>query len=138
MINEGAGHRHKIEIWQRRRYERVIREAIVLLLAIVPAGRAHPMYQNIRTWVFPAASCVPDTRPANGRRRRHLPRDREAHGNTTWRVGGAGNGVGGLLGSTIPPFGQKKGHFQWQFGKNISDFAVTHRSGDPSPASPAR
>src|SRR5256884_2571873 len=41
---------------------------------------------------------------------------------------GQGTGVGGFLGLDEPNlFGQgKKGHFQWQFGKNISDFAVTY------------
>src|SRR5205823_7026440 len=41
---------------------------------------------------------------------------------------GQGTGVGGFLGLDEPNlFGQgKKGHFQWQFGQNISDFSVTY------------
>src|SRR5438034_10932802 len=41
---------------------------------------------------------------------------------------GQGTGVGGFLGLDEPNlFGQgKKGHFQWQFGKNISDFSVSY------------
>ncbi|PYP36558.1 MAG: outer membrane protein assembly factor BamA [Gemmatimonadetes bacterium] len=114
-------------------HERVIREAIVLLPGDVFRQDAllHS-YQNISNLgFFQQPLPFPDTRPANDQGDIDVIfRVTEKHtGNINFGASvGQGTGVGGFLGLDEPNlFGQgKKGHFQWQFGKNISDFAITY------------
>jgi len=114
-------------------HERVIREAIVLLPGDVFRQDALiRSYQNISNLgFFQQPLPFPDTRPANDQGDVDVIfRVTEKHtGNINFGASvGQGTGVGGFLGLDEPNlFGQgKKGHFQWQFGKNISDFAVTY------------
>src|SRR5204863_443595 len=89
-------------------------------------------YQNISNLgFFQQPLPFPDTRPANDQGDVDVIfRVTEKHtGNINFGASvGQGTGVGGFLGLDEPNlFGQgKKGHFQWQFGKNISDFAITY------------
>lgn len=114
-------------------HERVIREAIVLLPGDVFRQDALiRSYQNISNLgFFQQPLPFPDTRPANDQGDVDVVfRVTEKHtGNINFGASvGQGTGVGGFLGLDEPNlFGQgKKGHFQWQFGKNISDFAVSY------------
>jgi len=114
-------------------HERVIREAIVLLPGDVFRQDALiRSYQNISNLgFFQQPLPFPDTRPANDQGDVDVIfRVTEKHtGNINFGASvGQGTGVGGFLGLDEPNlFGQgKKGHFQWQFGKNISDFAVSY------------
>ncbi|PYP60193.1 MAG: outer membrane protein assembly factor BamA [Gemmatimonadetes bacterium] len=114
-------------------HERVIREAIVLLPGDVFRQDALiRSYQNISNLgFFQQPLPFPDTRPANDQGDVDVIfRVTEKHtGNINFGASvGQGTGVGGFLGLDEPNlFGQgKKGHFQWQFGQNISDFSVTY------------
>src|SRR5439155_106535 len=114
-------------------HERVIRDAIILLPGDVFRQDALiRSYQNISNLgFFQQPLPFPDTRPANDQGDVDVIfRVTEKHtGNINFGASvGQGTGVGGFLGLDEPNlFGQgKKGHFQWQFGKNISDFAVTY------------
>ncbi len=111
----------------------MIREAIILLPGDVFRQDALiRSYQNISNLgFFQQPLPFPDTRPANDQGDVDVIfRVTEKHtGNVNFGASvGQGTGVGGFLGLDEPNlFGQgKKGHFQWQFGKNISDFAVTY------------
>src|SRR5213082_1953235 len=114
-------------------HERVIREAIVLLPGDVFRQDALiRSYQNISNLgFFQQPLPFPDTPPANDQGDVDVIfRVTEKHtGNINFGASvGQGTGVGGFLGLDEPNlFGQgKKGHFQWQFGQNISDFSVTY------------
>jgi outer membrane protein insertion porin family len=114
-------------------HERVIRDAIVLLPGDVFRQDALiRSYQNISNLgFFQQPLPFPDTRPANDQGDVDVIfKVTEKHtGNINFGASvGQGTGVGGFLGLDEPNlFGEgKKGHFQWQFGKNISDFAVTY------------
>ncbi len=114
-------------------HERVIRDAIILLPGDVFRQDALiRSYQNISNLgFFQQPLPFPDTRPANDQGDVDVIfRVTEKHtGNINFGASvGQGTGVGGFLGLDEPNlFGQgKKGHFQWQFGKNISDFAITY------------
>lgn len=114
-------------------HERVIREAIVLLPGDVFRQDALiRSYQNISNLgFFQQPLPFPDTRPANDQGDIDVIfRVTEKHtGNINFGASvGQGTGVGGFLGLDEPNlFGKgKKGHFQWQFGQNISDFQVSY------------
>jgi len=114
-------------------HERVIREAIVLLPGDVFRQDALiRSYQNISNLgFFQQPLPFPDTRPANDQGDVDIVfRVTEKHtGNVNFGASvGQGTGVGGFLGLDEPNlFGQgKRGHFQWQFGKNINDFDVSY------------
>jgi outer membrane protein insertion porin family len=114
-------------------HERVIREAIVLLPGDVFRQDALlRSYQNISNLgFFQQPLPFPDTRPANDQGDVDVIfRVSEKHtGNINFGASvGQGTGVGGFLGLDEPNlFGQgKRGHFQWQFGKNINDFDVSY------------
>jgi outer membrane protein insertion porin family len=114
-------------------HERVIREAIVLLPGDVFRQDALlRSYQNISNLgFFQQPLPFPDTRPANDQGDVDVIfRVTEKHtGNINFGASvGQGTGVGGFLGLDEPNlFGQgKRGHFQWQFGKNINDFDVSY------------
>ncbi len=114
-------------------HERVIRDAIVLLPGDVFRQDALiRSYQNISNLgFFQQPLPFPDTRPANDQGDVDVIfRVTEKHtGNINFGASvGQGTGVGGFLGLDEPNlFGQgKKGHFQWQFGQNISDFQVSY------------
>lgn len=114
-------------------HERVIRDAIVLLPGDVFRQDALiRSYQNISNLgFFNQPLPFPDTRPANDQGDVDVIfRVTEKHtGNINFGASvGQGTGVGGFLGLDEPNlFGQgKKGHFQWQFGKNIADFDVSY------------
>src|SRR5439155_222512 len=114
-------------------HERVIRDAIILLPGDVFRQDALiRSYQNISNLgFFQQPLPFPDTRPANDQGDVDVIfRVTEKHtGNVNFGASvGQGTGVGGFLGLDEPNlFGQgKKGHFQWQFGKNISDFSVSY------------
>ncbi len=114
-------------------HERVIREAIVLLPGDVFRQDALiRSYQNISNLgFFQQPLPFPDTRPANDQGDIDVIfRVTEKHtGNINFGASvGQGTGVGGFLGLDEPNlFGKgKKGHFQWQFGQNISDFQLSY------------
>ncbi|HVH10080.1 MAG TPA: outer membrane protein assembly factor BamA [Gemmatimonadales bacterium] len=114
-------------------HERVIRDAIVLLPGDVFRQDALiRSYQNISNLnFFQQPLPFPDTRPANEQGDVDVIfRVTEKHtGNINFGASvGQGTGVGGFLGLDEPNlFGEgKKGHFQWQFGQNISDFSITY------------
>src|SRR6266496_3896642 len=114
-------------------HERVIREAIVLLPGDVFRQDALiRSYQNISNLgFFEQPLPFPDTRPANDQGDVDVIfRVTEKHtGNINFGASvGQGTGVGGFLGLDEPNlFGQgKRGHFQWQFGKNINDFDLSY------------
>jgi outer membrane protein insertion porin family len=114
-------------------HERVIREAIVLLPGDVFRQDALiRSYQNISNLgFFQQPLPFPDTRPANEQGDVDVIfRVTEKHtGNINFGASvGQGTGVGGFLGLDEPNlFGQgKRGRFQWQFGKNISDFDLSY------------
>src|SRR5947207_13506221 len=117
-------------------HERVIRDAIVLLPGdVFRQDMIIRSYQNVSNLgFFQQPLPFPDTRqsdPANPNSDIDLVfHVQEKHtGNINFGASvGQGAGVGGFLGLEEPNlFGRgKKGHFQWQFGKNISDFAITY------------
>jgi len=114
-------------------HERVIREAIVLLPGDVFRQDALiRSYQNISNLgFFQQPLPFPDTRPANDQGDVDVIfRVTEKHtGNINFGASvGQGTGLGGFLGLDEPNlFGQgKRGHFQWQFGKNINDFDLSY------------
>ncbi len=114
-------------------HERVIREAIMLLPGDVFRQDALiRSYQNISNLgFFQQPLPFPDTRPANDQGDVDVIfRVTEKHtGNINFGASvGQGTGLGGFLGLDEPNlFGQgKRGHFQWQFGKNINDFDLSY------------
>ncbi len=118
-------------------HERVIREAIVILPGDVFAqDRVLRSYQNISNLgFFQQPLPFPDTRQANDEGDIDLVfRVEEKHtGNVNFGASvGQGTGLGGFLGLDEPNlFGQgKRGHLQWQFGRNINDFDLSYT--DPS------
>jgi outer membrane protein insertion porin family len=118
-------------------HERVIREAIVILPGDVFAqDRVLRSYQNISNLgFFQQPLPFPDTRQANDQGDIDIVfRVAEKHtGNVNFGASvGQGTGVGGFLGLDEPNlFGQgKRGHLQWQFGRNINDFDLSYT--DPS------
>ncbi len=135
VINEGQpAIVNKIEIAGNDvTHERVIREAIILLPGDVFRQDALlRSYQNISNLgFFQQPLPFPDTRPANDQGDVDVIfRVTEKHtGNINFGASvGQGTGVGGFLGLDEPNlFGQgKRGHFQWQFGKNINDFDLSY------------
>ena len=114
-------------------HERVIRDAIVVIPGDVFRQSALiQSYQNVSNLgFFQQPLPPPDTRPANDQGDVdvifHVSEKRTGNINFGASVG-QGVGVGGFLGLDEPNlFGQgKRGHFQWQFGKNINDFDLSY------------
>lgn len=117
-------------------HERVIRDAIIILPGDVFAqDRVLRSYQNISNLgFFQQPLPPPDTRAVNSADPYSdidlIFRVQEKHtGNVNFGASvGQGTGLGGFLGLDEPNlFGQgKRGHLQWQFGKNINDFDVSY------------
>ena len=115
-------------------HERVIREAIVLVPGMLFSQDALlRSYQNISNLgFFNQPLPFPDTRPVG----QDSPDVDIIFRVTERRTGnvnfgasvGQGTGLGGFLGLDEPNlFGRgKRGHFQWQFGKNINDFDISY------------
>ncbi len=113
-------------------HERVIRDAIVLLPGDVYRQDAVlRSYQNIgNLGFFQQPMPFPDTKPANDQGDVDVifRVTEKRTGNVNFGASvGQGTGLGGFLGLDEPNlFGRgKRGHFQWQFGKNINDFDVS-------------
>jgi outer membrane protein insertion porin family len=114
-------------------HERVIRDAIVVIPGDVFRQDALiRSYQNISNLgFFQQPLPPPDTRPANDQGDVDVifRVTEKRTGNVNFGASvGQGVGLGGFLGLDEPNlFGQgKRGHFQWQFGKNINDFDVSY------------
>jgi outer membrane protein insertion porin family len=113
-------------------YERVIREAIVLVPGDVFRQNALiQSYQNISNLnYFQQPLPPPDTRPNEQGDLDvifHVAERRTGNVNFGATIG-QGTGVGGFLGlDEANLFGQgKRGRFQWQFGQNVNDFEVSY------------
>ena len=114
-------------------HEHVIRDAIVLLPGDVYRQDAVlRSYQNISNLgFFQQPLPFPDTKPANDQGDVDVifRVTEKRTGNVNFGASvGQGTGLGGFLGLDEPNlFGRgKRGHFQWQFGKNINDFDVSY------------
>jgi len=114
-------------------HERVIRDAIVVIPGDVFRQDALiRSYQNVSNLgFFQQPLPPPDTRPANDQGDVDVifRVTEKRTGNINFGASvGQGVGVGGFLGLDEPNlFGQgKRGHFQWQFGKNINDFDLSY------------
>jgi outer membrane protein insertion porin family len=114
-------------------HEGVIRDALEMLPGDVFRQAALiRSYQNLSNLgFFQQPLPFPEPRPANDQGDVdvvfHVQEKRTGNVNFGASVG-QGTGLGGFLGLDEPNlFGQgKKGHFQWQFGKNINDFDVSY------------
>jgi outer membrane protein insertion porin family len=113
-------------------HERVIRDAIVLLPGdVYRQDMVLRSYQNIgNLGFFQQPMPFPDTKPANDQGDVDVifRVTEKRTGNVNFGASvGQGTGLGGFLGLDEPNlFGRgKRGHFQWQFGKNINDFDVS-------------
>ncbi|HEY6854165.1 MAG TPA: BamA/TamA family outer membrane protein, partial [Gemmatimonadales bacterium] len=114
-------------------HERVIRDAIVLLPGdVYRQDMVLRSYQNIgNLGFFQQPMPFPDTKPANDQGDVDVifRVTEKRTGNVNFGASvGQGTGLGGFLGLDEPNlFGRgKRGHFQWQFGKNINDFDISY------------
>ena len=114
-------------------HEQVIRAAIEMIPGDVFRQTALlRSYQNISNLgFFQQPLPIPDTRPANDQGDVDVifRVDEKRTGNVNFGASvGQGTGLGGFIGLDEPNlFGRgKRGHFQWQFGQNITDFDISY------------
>ena len=114
-------------------HEQVIRDAIDMIPGDVFRQNALlRSYQNISNLgFFQHPLPIPDTRPADDQGDVDVifRVEEKRTGNVNFGASvGQGTGLGGFIGLDEPNlFGRgKKGHFQWQFGQNITDFDVSY------------
>ena len=118
-------------------HESVVRNAIEMVPGdIFRQGALLKSYQNISNLgFFQQPLPIPDTHPANDQGDVDVifRVEEKRTGNINFGASvGQGTGLGGFIGLDEPNlFGQgKRGHFQWQFGQNITDFDLSYT--DPS------
>ncbi|HKR56994.1 MAG TPA: outer membrane protein assembly factor BamA [Gemmatimonadales bacterium] len=114
-------------------HESVIRDAIEMIPGDVFRQNALlASYQNISNLgFFQQPLPIPDTRPANDQGDVDVifRVEEKRTGNVNFGASvGQGTGLGGFIGLDEPNlFGRgKRGHFQWQFGQNITDFDISY------------
>ena len=114
-------------------HESVIRSAIEMIPGdVFRQGALLRSYQNVSNLgFFQQPLPIPDTRPANDQGDVDVifRVEEKRTGNVNFGASvGQGTGLGGFIGLDEPNlFGRgKRGHFQWQFGQNITDFDISY------------
>ena len=114
-------------------HESVIRDAIEMIPGdVFRQGALLRSYQNVSNLgFFQQPLPIPDTRPANDQGDVDVifRVEEKRTGNVNFGASvGQGTGLGGFIGLDEPNlFGRgKRGHFQWQFGQNITDFDISY------------